>query len=83
MTSNLYMSGKKIFIDDTSVLIEPGDLLERVTSNGIREQYEVVDPGFHERFGSFAPHYQIEVRRLSIPRDVEKSASPPPTKLHP
>ncbi len=53
----------KIFVNDSSLLIEPGDLLERVASNGLRETYEAVDPAFHEEFHGIAAHYQITVRR--------------------
>lgn len=51
----------KIFINDASLVIEQGDLIERVASNGLRETYEVLNPGFHEKFSSIDAHYQIEV----------------------
>jgi hypothetical protein len=53
----------KIFINNARVLIEEGDRLERVASNGLREAYEVIDPGFHETFHGIEAHYQIEVRK--------------------
>ena len=43
--------------------IEPGDLIVRHLSVGADETYLVVDPEFHERFGSFEPSYQMHVRR--------------------
>lgn len=54
----------KIFIFDASLLIEEGDLIERLASNGLLETFEVVNPGFYERAGSIDAHYQIEVRRV-------------------
>jgi hypothetical protein len=53
----------KIFVNDASLVIEPGDLFERVTSNGLRETYEIIDPGFHEGFHGIDARYQITVRR--------------------
>ncbi|HDS1682388.1 TPA: hypothetical protein QEM39_003973 [Pseudomonas putida] len=52
---------------ENSVLIEPQDLLIRRASNGAEETYEVIDPGFHEKFGSIPASYQIEVRKLGLP----------------
>jgi hypothetical protein len=54
-----------IFVNDASLLIEPGDVIERVASNGLRELYEVTDPGFYEKIGGFKAHYQIRFRRIS------------------
>lgn len=76
----------KVFVNDASFVIEPGDLLERVASNGLRETYEVIDPGFYENFHGIEAHYQITVRRsvsvLARPttkkRQVESSSG-----LHP
>lgn len=52
---------------ESSVLIEPKDLLIRKASNGAEETFEVIDPRFHEKFGSIPASYQIEVRKLGIP----------------
>jgi hypothetical protein len=60
----------KIFINDASLLVSQGDRIERLASNGLRECYEVVDPGFHEKFGAIAAHYQIEVRRVPSRSDT-------------
>jgi hypothetical protein len=76
----------KIFIDDASLVIEQGDLIERVASNGLRETYEVVDPGFHEKFGGIDAHYQIEVRRAparSEAPSARDNSAEPSSGLHP
>jgi hypothetical protein len=76
----------KVFIEDSSIIIEPGDVLERVTSNGLRELLEVVDPGFHEKFGGIGAHYQVEVRKVSaVPsRPALTTTTPEPASgLHP
>lgn len=57
----------KIVTFDSSILIEPRDLLIRKASNGAEETYEVIDPGFHEAFHGIPASYQIEVRKLGIP----------------
>ena len=36
-------------------------------SNGGEETFEVIDPGFHERFHGIPAGYQMEVRQLGIP----------------
>lgn len=38
----------KIFIDDGSLNIEEGDIIEHVLPNGAKEQYLVIDRGFIE-----------------------------------
>ncbi len=60
-----------IFINRGDILIEYGDLVQRTMSNGGEETFEVVDPGFKERFGGFDAHYQMQVRTLGIPEAIE------------
>lgn len=62
---------KMTFIERSDVLIESGDLLQRRASNGSVSNYKVIDPGFHEAFGSIAAHYQIKHKNLSI-QEAEK-----------
>lgn len=57
----------KIFINESEILIETGDLINRNMSNGGQETFEVIDPGFHEKFHSIPAGYQIEVRKLGLP----------------
>jgi len=76
----------KVFINDASLVIEQGDLIERVASNGLRETYEVVDPGFHEKFSGIDAHYQIEVRRAPARAEAAPIPANPPeaaSGLHP
>ena len=57
----------KIFIQGQEPLIESGDLIQRKMSNGAEETFEVIDPGFHEKFHSIPAGYQMQVRKLGIP----------------
>lgn len=60
---------------EASVLIEPKDLLVRRASNGAEETYEVIDPGFNEKFGSIPANYTIEVRKLGLPEAKQQVQS--------
>jgi len=76
----------KVFIADASLIIEPGDVIERIASNGLREFFEVVDPGFYEKHGGIDAHYQVRVRRtssLAEPQTVEPRPREPRSKLEP
>ncbi|OZS42040.1 hypothetical protein [Photobacterium sanguinicancri] len=67
------VTSEMIFITDSGILIESGDLLQRKMSNGGIETYEVIDPGFHEAFGRNIPaHYQIKHKNLGLP-EAEKA----------
>jgi hypothetical protein len=57
----------KIFIQRADILIEAGDLISRSMSNGAKETFEVLDPGFHERFHGIPAGYQMHVKKLGIP----------------
>ena len=57
----------KIFVSGSDVLIESGDLIQRKMSNGGEETFEVIDPGFHEKFHTIPAGYQIAVKKLGIP----------------
>lgn len=57
----------KIFIQRSDILIETGDLIQRLMSNGAEETYKVIDPGFHEKFHSIPAGYQIDVIKLGLP----------------
>lgn len=57
----------KIFINGSDLLIESGDLIRRKMSNGGEETFEVIDPGFHEKFHSIPAGYQMDVKKLGIP----------------
>jgi hypothetical protein len=62
----------KIFIHRSDLLIEPGDLIQRKMSNGGEEIFEVIDPGFHEKFHGIPAGYQMDVRKLGLP-EAEKA----------
>ncbi|MDQ9395333.1 MULTISPECIES: hypothetical protein [Serratia] len=56
----------KIYIQISDFLIEPGDMIVRIMSNGGVENFEVIDPGYHEKFGGIPAGYQAKVKKLGI-----------------
>ena len=61
------VQSKKIFIQGHAPLIESGDLVQRKMSNGAEDTYEVIDPGFHEKFHGIPAGYLMDVRKLGVP----------------
>lgn len=61
------VQSKKIFIMQSDILIEIGDLIQRKMSNGGEETYEVIDPVFYEKSHGIPAHYQIKHRKLGLP----------------
>ena len=57
----------KIFVEGSKYLFEPGDLAIRRMSNGAEETFEIIDPGFIEKFHGIDEHYQMDVRKLGLP----------------
>lgn len=55
-----------IFIDDTSVSIEDGDIIERTLPSGTKEKFEVLDSGFHRGMHGISDHYQVKVRKCGM-----------------
>jgi gas vesicle protein len=65
--------GKTIFVDDSSVCIEEGDIFERTLPNGLKEQYLVTDRGFFSGSpGGIPAHYQVQVEKQSIYRKITR-----------
>lgn len=56
----------KIFVDDSSVVIEEGDFFERTLTNGAIENYEVLDRGFYKGTHGIPDHYQVSVRKTTV-----------------
>lgn len=50
---------------DVATAIEPGDIFVRRLPNGAVERFEVVDPGYHPKFGSIAANYQCKIQRVT------------------
>lgn len=69
------VQSNKIFLNRSNVLIEPKDLIERRSSNGAVETFEVIDPGFHEAFHEIEAHYQMSVRKLGLPEAKQRVES--------
>ncbi len=61
----------KIFIERSDIFIETGDLIQRKMSNGGQETYEVIDPGFHEKFYAIPAGYEMDVKKLGLPEAKE------------
>ena len=51
-------------IEGASIIIEPGDLIVRVMSNGAKETYRVIDPQFYEVDGGT---YVVKHKKLGVP----------------
>ncbi|WP_205756320.1 hypothetical protein [Aeromonas veronii] len=67
------VQSKGIYLMRSDFLVEPHDLIQRVMSNGGRETFIVIDPGFHEEIGGAIPaHYQMKVQKLGLP-EAEKA----------
>ena len=69
------VTGDEIHLQRSDVLIEPCDLIERRTSNGGKETFEVIDPGFYEASMGFEAHYQMRVRKLGLPESKQRIES--------
>ena len=54
---------EKIFIDDGSLNIEEGDIIERSLPSGAKEEYVVEDRGFYRAAHGIPDHYQIKVKK--------------------
>lgn len=55
----------EIFIDDGSLDIEEGDIIERVLPNGKKEEYLVEESSFYKGMFETPDHYQLKVRKQS------------------
>jgi hypothetical protein len=72
------VSSKGIMVADGSVIIEFGDMAERIASNGLRDYFEIDDPGFVEDTAGLGTHYQMKVHRISG-SDFQKRRTPAPS----
>lgn len=57
----------EISILQSEPLIEPNDLILRSMSNGGKETFVVLDPGFHEGLGPIPAGYRVRVRKMGLP----------------
>lgn len=60
------VSRNRVFMAAEGVLVEPNDLIIRIMSNGLKETYRVIDPGFYEKMLGQGSHYQMRVDKLGI-----------------
>ncbi|MHB1400446.1 MAG: hypothetical protein ACYDAI_18255 [Trichloromonadaceae bacterium] len=69
------VQSNKIYIMRNDILIESGDIVQRNMSNGGKETFTVIDPGFHEGLGGVGgipAGYQMNVKKMGIP-EAEKA----------
>lgn len=59
------VQSKMVFVDDGTIDIEEGDIIERTLPSGSKEQYLVTDRGFHKGMHGIPDHYQIAVEKQS------------------
>ena len=52
-----------IFVDDTSICVEEGDIFERTLPSGIKERYLVLDNGYFCGSSGIPAHYQVKVEK--------------------
>jgi hypothetical protein len=55
-----------IFVLDSTLHIEEGDLFVRVLPNGLKEACEVLDRGYQSPHPAIEAHYQVKVKRVSL-----------------
>ena len=65
---------QQIMIEDSSIVIEEGDYLERTLKNGAKEYYRVEDRGYINGMGGIPTHYQTRVRKVP-PSEMEQVLS--------
>lgn len=62
-TTEAIFGGDVLMVQDTSVVVEPGDEIRRTLPNGQEEVFDVIDPRFYDTFHGINAHYQIKIRR--------------------
>lgn len=62
------VQNKGIYLFRSDVLVEANDIIERKMSNGGKEEYRVIDPGFYEKVASINAHYQMKVEKFGLPQ---------------
>lgn len=66
---------KVVYIEDVSIDIEEGDIIERILPAGSKEQYLVIDRGFIRGTGGGIPsHYEAKVEKQTAYTKVSKGA---------
>jgi hypothetical protein len=64
---------KKIFSEDASIIIEEGDVFERILPNGAIEQYLVIDRGFYKGMRGMPDHYQTSVEKVTDRKEKQNN----------
>lgn len=59
------IDGDTIFIDDSTIDLSEGDVVERKLPSGSKEQFLVIDRGFYRGMHGIPDHYQAKVEKQS------------------
>ncbi|MBM3090266.1 hypothetical protein GFB56_05490 [Ensifer sp. T173] len=65
-TKGIVSSSDAIVIPDAKAAVDIGYEIRRSLPNGKDETFEVVDPVFHQQFGSIPAHFQVKVRKKGL-----------------
>ncbi|HIS89389.1 TPA: hypothetical protein IAA87_08205 [Candidatus Avigastranaerophilus faecigallinarum] len=60
--------GKMITVDHNAIkpnIIEENDIIEAIYTNGTKNIYRVIEPGFYEQTGPIPAHYQIKIEKYN------------------
>jgi len=83
----LYQNIKTVFadsiflIEDTTLIFEEGDIIEKTLPNGISERYEILETGYTEGLGSISAHFQVKVKKI-IKHKVDNIQGRSPNIIH-
>lgn len=70
------VQGTTVIYMEAQPLIESGDEIIRIASNGGQDRMIVIEPGFHESHHSIPAHYQMKVQKLGGYQPPSVQATP-------
>ena len=65
---------KIVHIEDVSIDIEEGDIIERILPTGSKEQYLVIDKGFYRGMHGIPSHYEVKVEKQTAYTKVSRGS---------
>ena len=65
---------KIVHIEDVSIDIEEGDIIERILPTGSKEQYLVIDKGFYRGMHGMPSHYEVKVEKQTAYTKVSRGS---------
>lgn len=63
-----------VHIENVSINIEEGDIIERTLPTGSKEQYLVIDRGFYRGMHGIPSHYEVKVEKQTAYTKISKGA---------